>query len=104
MNWLLINNLISLGVGTIAGIWFVILYSWRTAWWREEHRTHLATFSIIVTMFYLLYSARTFANPLGSPGSADTGFNVIRALLFDVLTAAMVWRLALLLRSRHRRS
>jgi hypothetical protein len=100
MNWLLINNLISLGVGTIAGLWFVGLYTWRTAWWQEEHRAHLATFSIIVTLFYLLYSARTFADPSGSPGSSLTGFNVVRALLFDILTALVVWRLVLLLRSR----
>lgn len=102
MNWLLINNLVSLGVGTIAGVWFVVLYTWRTAWWREEHRAHLATFSIIVTLFYLLYSARTFADPLGSPGSSSTVFNVIRALLFDVLTVLVVWRLVLLLRSSRR--
>jgi len=100
LSWLVYNNLLSLGIGTIAGVWFVILYSKRTPWWREEHRAHLAIFSIIVTVFYVLYSARTFSQPLDAPGSSITVFNVIRGVVFDALTAAIVWRLALLLRAR----
>ena len=100
LNWLVYNNLLSLGIGTIAIAWFVLLYSKRTPWWREEHRAHLAVMSIILLIFYLLYSARTFSQPLNAPGSSITTFNVIRGLVFDALTITIVWRLALLLRAR----
>ena len=100
LSWLVYNNVLALGFGTVAGIWFVTLYSVRTPWWREEHRAHLGIFSIIMTLFYVLYAVRTFSQPLNAPGSSITTFNVIRGLLFDLLTAAVVWRLALLLRAR----
>lgn len=100
LSWLVYNNLLSLGIGTIACAWFVGLYSKRTPWWREEHRAHLAVMSIVLLVFYILYSARTFSQPLDAPGSSLTTFNVIRGLVLDTLTAAIVWRLALLLRAR----
>lgn len=102
LSWLVYNNLLSLGIGTIASVWFVGLYSKRVPWWHEEHRAHLAVFSIIVMLFYILYSARTFSTPLDAPGSTVNTFNVIRGIVFDALTAAIVWRLALLLRARPR--
>jgi hypothetical protein len=100
VSWLVWNNLVSLTVGTIAGVWFLGLYTKRTNWWAEEHRAHLGYFTAIVVIFYLLYSVRTFTQPFNAPGSSLTTFNVIRGIMFDALTAGIVWRLSLLLRSK----
>lgn len=103
MSLLVMISLAELVIGTVAGVWFVILYSVRTPWWHEEHRAHLFTFSANTSAFYLLYLGRTLADPSTGPGSQASAFNTVRMVLFTIMTAAIVWRLVLLVRGPRER-
>ncbi len=102
MSTLVLISLIELIIGTVAGVWFVVLYSIRTPWWHEEHRAHLFTFSANTAAFYLLYLGRTVADPSTGPGATPSVFNTVRMVLFTIMTAAIVWRLILLIRRPRR--
>jgi hypothetical protein len=106
MSWLLLGNLIDLVVGTIAGWSFLVLYTKRYDWYRDEVGRHLVAFSGVATLFYTLYLGRTvaaiFTTGFNAPGEAVTGFNIFRFFLFTAFTIVMVWRLVIFIKGTHR--
>jgi len=81
-----VANWVLLGVGWIAGAVFLAWYTKRFGWWRNEFSAHLASFSIVVELFYSLFLARPLFDP--------TVFQWVRLGLFTALTAVVVWRTA----------
>jgi hypothetical protein len=89
LNWVLtaVN-----AVGALSGILFMIIYTVRSRWWEEEHRAHLAVFTLSLTAIMTLYVFRPFMDPIT--------FAYFRAPLYLAVVVCMVWRLWLLLRSK----
>lgn len=89
LNWVLtgVNAL-----GALCGWAFLIIYTKRTSWWIEEHRAHLGFFTLSLTLIMTLYVFRPFMDPVT--------FALFRAPLYAAVVGCMVWRLALLLRSK----
>lgn len=85
------NNIL-LGVGWLAGLIFLVWYTKRFGWWRNEFSAHLACFSLVVELFYSLFLAR--------PLFDMTVFLWVRLGLFTLLTAVVVWRLVVFIRTR----
>lgn len=79
-------------LAAISGTVFLIVYTFRTAWWHEEHRAHLGFFTLGLTMLLWLYVVRSLV-PMGT-------FVVMRRLGFDAIALMMVWRVSLLFRSK----
>jgi len=101
------SNALALVVGTVAGGAFLARYVIKVPkWYREEHRAHVVAFSGVVWVFYALYAARYLSDPAHAPGVDPTGFNVVRGVLFWVLTGVVVWRCVIFERGlwRQRRS
>lgn len=92
LNWLLTGFL---GLGALSGVAFLAIYTKRWAWWRDEHGAHLGIFTGSLTVIMGVYLFRPFIEP--------TIFAIIRAPLFVLVVACMVWRLVLLLRADRRR-
>jgi hypothetical protein len=89
LNWFLTGFL---AIGALSGTLFMVIYTKRTAWWKEEHRAHLGFFTLSLTLIMWVYLLRPFMD--------TTTFMVVRAPLFLAVVACLVWRLALLLRSK----
>jgi hypothetical protein len=89
LTWLLTGVL---ALGAMSGTAFMVIYTKRTAWWKEEHRAHLGCFTLALTLIMWVYLFRPLLDP--------TTFAVVRAPLFLAVVACMVWRLTLLLRSK----
>jgi hypothetical protein len=89
LNWILtaVNAL-----GAISGVLFMIIYTKRTPWWKEEHRAHLGWTTMSLTAIMTLYIFRPFMDPVT--------FAYFRAPLYVAVVVCMVWRLLLLLRSK----
>jgi MFS superfamily sulfate permease-like transporter len=92
LNWILTGVL---ALGALSGWVFTIIYTRRTAWWDDEHRTHLALFTLSLTLIMTLYVFRPLFDPVV--------FAYTRAPLFVAVVACMVWRVTLLIRSDRRR-
>lgn len=92
LNWVLT---VVLGAGALAGWVFVIGYTHRWTWWRDEHGAHLGFFTLSLTLIMTVYVFRPLFNPVT--------FAIIRAPLFVAVVACMVWRLVLFLKSDRRR-
>jgi hypothetical protein len=89
------NALLWLGWG--AGLLFLGAYLIDTpSWWREEHRAHVVAFSGVVWLFYSLFLVRPWLPP--------AAYALVRLVLFAVLTAVVVWRLAIFWRGLRRRA
>lgn len=86
-----ISDLVFLFVAAIAGTAFMVIYTVRTPWWREEHRAHLGFFTLTLTLMLWLYVLRALVDP--------ATFVIMRRAFFDLVALEMVWRLVLL-RSR----
>lgn len=89
LNWILTGVNV---LGAVSGILFMVIYTARTPWWIEEHRAHLGWTTLSLTLIMTLYVFRPSMNPVT--------FAYVRAPLFTFVVACMVWRLALLLRSK----
>lgn len=92
LNWVLSAFLL---IGALAGTIFMIIYTYRWHWWKDEHGLHLGTFTLSLTLVMWVYVFR----PLFEP----TTFALIRAVLFTAIVVGMVWRVVLLFRSDHRK-
>ncbi len=92
LNWVLT---VLLGIGAVAGWVFLVVYTRRWTWWRDEHGAHLGLFTLALTLIMTVYIFRPFIEP--------TTFAIIRAPLFAAIVAGMVWRALLLLRADRRR-
>lgn len=92
LNWVLTGFL---ALGALAGWAFMILYTRRWHWWRDEHGAHLGFFTLSLTLIMTLYVFRPLFDP--------TTFALIRAPLFLMVVGCMVWRLMLLLLSERLR-
>jgi len=92
MSWL--NNFLTgaLIVGFLSGLLFMIIYTKRWDWWKDEHGAHLGFFTLSLTLIMGLYVLRPFINPVV--------FGYLRAPFFLAVIICMVWRLVLLLKSR----
>lgn len=88
LNWVLTGFLI---LGAASGWAFMVIYSRRWHWWRDEHGAHLGAFTLSLTLIMTVYVFRPFIDPVV--------FALVRAPLFVLITLGMVWRLVLLLRS-----
>jgi len=77
-----------LGLGVLGGWWFVIRYTRRYAWWRNEFGSHIVAFSAAVAMFYTYYMALTIWPEL-------PGRSALRLILFTALTGIIVWRVVI---------
>jgi hypothetical protein len=88
MTWA--NNVL-LVVGWLAGGVFIVWYTKRFGWWRDEFAAHLASFSLVVEAFYSLFIVRPWVPPVA--------FAWARLGLFTLLTAVVVWRLVVFVRS-----
>lgn len=88
LNWILTGFL---GVGFLAGAVFLIAYTRRWAWWRDEHGAHLGMFTLSLTLIMGYYLLRPFIDPVI--------FAYGRAPLFVLVVVCMVWRLVLFLRA-----
>lgn len=87
------SNALALLVGTVAGGAFLVRYMIKVPdWRREENRVHVVAFSGIVWVFYALYLVRYAMDPANAPGVDLTVFNLVRGVLFWVLTGIVVWR------------
>lgn len=87
-----------LDLAAAAGWLFMILYTKRWTWWRDEHGAHLGVFTLSLTMIMTLYVFRPLLDPVT--------FALIRAPLFMAVSLCMIWRLVLFLladRKRRRR-
>lgn len=98
MNWFVVVNLILLVIGAVAGWGFIIAYTLRYNWWTTDLGAHLISFSGVATLFYTLYLVRTLQDADSAPGTTQSAFNLIRLLLFALLTVVMVWRFVLMVR------
>lgn len=92
LNWVLTGFL---ALGALSGLIFMIIYTRRWHWWRDEHGAHLGCFTLSLTVIMGVYLFR----PLFEP----TVFAIVRAPLFIAVIVCMVWRLVLLLRSERYR-
>jgi FlaA1/EpsC-like NDP-sugar epimerase len=81
-------------LAAISGTVFMIVYTYRSAWWHEEHRAHLAIFTGALTIILWLYVFRSLI-PMPT-------FAIVRRVSFDAISLLMVWRLWLLLRSKRK--
>jgi uncharacterized membrane protein YbhN (UPF0104 family) len=97
MNWLGWLNLAELIIGTAAGGAFMVLYTVRYRWWRDEFGKHLMSFSAIAWLFYAFYLVVTLARPETAPGNSTSPTALVRFVLFSVLTVVIVWRLVIFL-------
>lgn len=93
LNWALTGFL---ALGALAGTLFMIIYTRRWHWWRDEHGLHLGVFTLSLTVIMWFYVFRPLFDP--------TTFALIRAPLFVLIVIGMVWRLVLLIRAGGRRS
>lgn len=90
-----VHNWIDTGVLLLAAVCstlFVVVYTYRTSWWREEHRAHLGFFTLNLALLFWTYVFRAAVDP----GT----FSWIRTVLFASVGANVVWRLTLLFRSK----
>lgn len=87
LNWVLTGFL---ALGFLAGALFMIIYTRRWAWWRDEHGAHLGVFTLSLTLIMGFYILRPFVDP--------ATFAIVRAPLFVLVVVCMVWRLVLLRR------
>jgi hypothetical protein len=85
LDWVLTGFL---AVGFLAGVHFMITYTRRWAWWRDEHGAHLGMFTLSLTLIMGLYLLRPFVDP--------PTFAYIRAPFFIAVIVCMVWRDVLL--------
>jgi hypothetical protein len=92
MSWWMISDIAFLLLAALAGTIFTVVYTWRTRWWREEHRAHLGIFTLTLTIMLWLYVFRAII-PVPT-------FVIIRRVFFDLVALLMVWRLVLLFRSK----
>lgn len=79
-------------LAALSGTVFMVVYTYRTPWWVEEHRAHLGFFTLALTLILWTYVFRSTI-----PGPV---FMVVRRLEFDAIALMMVWRVFLLFRSR----
>lgn len=93
LNWVLTGFL---AVGFLAGLAFMIIYTRRWTWWRDESGAHLGMFTLSLTLIMGYYLLRPFMDPVI--------FSYGRAPLFVLVVVCMVWRLVLLLRTDRRRT
>jgi len=83
--WLIILSGVLLAVDTLACVAFIVIYTRRAKWWRNDVGRNLVTMSASLGGL-LGYSALAFLWP-GIPGRV-----IIRTVLFLSLTAAVIWR------------
>lgn len=81
----------SLVLAALSGWIFMVTYTLRWTWWRDEHGAHLGFFTLSLTLIMTLYVFR----PLFDPAT----FAYARAPLWELVAACMVWRLVLFLKS-----
>lgn len=84
----------SLVAAALAGWAFMILYTKRWTWWRDEHGAHLGFFTLSLTLIMTLYVFRPLFDPVT--------FAYVRAPLWELVALCMVWRLVLYTRSNWR--
>lgn len=88
LNWILTGFL---GLGFLAGVVFLVVYTKRWTWWKDEHGAHVGLFTLSLTLIMGYYLLRPFIDPVV--------FAYGRAPLFVGVVLNMVWRVWLLLRS-----
>jgi hypothetical protein len=88
LDWILTGVLI---IGFLSGALFMVIYTRRWNWWKDEHGAHLGFFTLSLTLIMGLYILRPFIE--------RELFAYIRAPFFVAVIACMVWRLILLFKS-----